>query len=88
MSNSPVTIVTNNTTLPPIGHTMTVNTGGPFGGAGTITLQGSNSEHEQMSIDDLRMFKEMCELLDYIGSVDPKFAEYMAAFKAKKRILR
>jgi len=41
-----------------------------------------------MSIDDLRMFKEMCELLDYIGSVDPKFKEYMTAFKAKKRILR
>jgi hypothetical protein len=88
MSNSPVTIVTNNTTLPPIGHTMTVNTGGPFGGAGTITLKNSNEEHEQLSVEDLRMFKEMCEFVRYLTLVDPKFAEYMAAFKAKKRILR
>jgi len=68
----------------------TINTGGPFGAAGTIiiTTSPADNEHEQLSVADIRRFKQMCELLDYIASVDPKFREYMTAFKAKQRILR
>jgi hypothetical protein len=69
-------------------HTLSTDRGGPFGAAGTITLQSGDNEHERMTVDDLRKFKEMCELLNYIASVDPKFKQYMTAFKAKKRILR
>jgi len=31
------------------------------------------------------MFKDMCGLIDYIASVDPKFKEYVMAYKAKQR---
>lgn len=66
----------------------TINSGGPFGSQGTITLTNGSDEHERLSVEDIRMFKEMCGLIDYIASVDPKFKEYMMAYKAKKRILR
>lgn len=58
---------------------------------GVLTLKNSSSnidEREQLSVEDLRRFKEMCGLLDYIASVDPKFKEYMVAYKAKQRILK
>ena len=58
---------------------------------GVLTLKNSSSntdEREQLSVADVRMFKEMCGLLDYIASVDPKFKEYMVAYKAKQRILK
>ncbi len=84
--------MSNSTTLNMTGvygqHTLSTDRGGPFGAAGTITLQSGDNEHERMTVDDLRKFKEMCELLNYIASVDPKFKQYMTAFKAKKRILR
>lgn len=76
MSSKPSTVTISNTG------------GGPFGAAGTLTLHDGNSEHEQLSVSDIRMFKEMCEFLHYLAMVDPKFEEYMTAFKAKKRILR
>jgi len=61
------------------------STGSVFG---RLTLTNSNTdEREQLSAADIRMFKEMCGLLDYIASVDPKFKEYMMAYKAKQRIL-
>lgn len=76
-------------------HTLTisnggtgVNSGGPFGSQGTITLSNQNNDHERLSVEDIRMFKDMCGLIDYIASVDPKFKEYVMAYKAKKRILR
>jgi len=53
----------------------------------TLTLVTSSNEHENLSVEDLRRFKEMCGLLDYIASVDPKFKEYVTAYRAKKRIL-
>lgn len=68
--------------------TSTISSGGPFGSQGTITLTNGSDEHERLSVEDLRLFKEMCGLIDYIASVDPKFKEYMMAYKAKKRILR
>jgi len=84
--------MSNSTTLNMTGvygqHTLSTDRGGPFGAAGTITLQSGDNEHEQLSVADIRRFKEMCELLDYIASVDPKFREYMTAFRAKQRILR
>ena len=61
---------------------------GPFGAAGTITLHREENGYEPLYDADIRRFKEMCELLDYIASVDPKFKQYMTAFKAKQRILR
>jgi len=64
-----------------------VSTAGPFGGGGTLTLTGHN-DHERMSIEDVRMFKDMCGLLRYIAEVDPKFKEYVQAYEAKKRILK
>jgi hypothetical protein len=67
-------------------HT-TSSGGGPFGGSGSLTLMNNSNEHEQLSVEDIRMFKDMCGLLEYIASVDPKFKEYMMAYKAKKRIL-
>lgn len=55
---------------------------------GVLTLTNSiTDEQEQLSVADVRRFKEMCGLLDYIASVDPKFKEYMMAYKAKQRIL-
>jgi hypothetical protein len=63
--------------------TLTINNS-----SGSLTLTNNSNEHEQLSVADIRRFKEMCELLDYIASVDPKFREYMTAFKAKQRILR
>ena len=75
----------------PNNRTMTLHTtssgGGPFGGSGALTLTTSSGEHEQLSVADIRMFKEMCGLLEYIASVDPKFKEYVMAYKAKQRIL-
>jgi len=53
----------------------------------TLTLANGGNEHENLSVEDLRRFKEMCGLLDYIASVDPKFKEYVTAYRAKKRIL-
>jgi len=47
----------------------------------------NSNEYEQLSVADIRMFREMCGLMDYIASVDPKFKEYMMAYRAKKRIL-
>lgn len=67
--------------------TITTTGGSTFG---VLTLKNSSSntdEREQLSVADVRMFKEMCGLLDYIASVDPKFKEYMVAYKAKQRIL-
>jgi hypothetical protein len=89
MSSKPSTVTTSNTwTSNNTNQTMSVNSGGPFGAAGALTLHDSNNEHEQLSVADIRMFKEMCEFLHYLAMVDPKFEEYMTAFKAKKRILR
>ncbi len=82
MNNSPTLTISNSNT----GSTMT--SGGPFGSSGSLTLTNNSNEHEQLSVADIRRFKQMCELLDYIASVDPKFREYMTAFKAKQRILR
>ena len=62
--------------------------GGPFGSSGSLTLTNNSNEHEQLSVEDIRMFKDMCGLLEYIASVDPKFKEYMMAYRAKQRILR
>lgn len=84
MSNGQTLTISNTTTSP----TLSVSSGGPFGNSGTLTLSGNNGEHEQLSVEDLRMFKDMCGLVDYIASVDPKFKEYVMAYKAKKRILR
>ena len=53
----------------------------------TLILSDGAVEHENLSVEDLRRFKEMCGLLDYIASVDPKFKEYVTAYRAKKRIL-
>jgi len=53
----------------------------------TVALAGGVIQHENLSVEDLRRFKEMCGLLDYIASVDPKFKEYVTAYRAKKRIL-
>ena len=53
----------------------------------TLTLTTGSNGHENLSVEDLRRFKEMCGLLDYIASVDPKFKEYVTAYRAKKRIL-
>jgi hypothetical protein len=82
MSNSPTLTINNSST------SSTITSGGPFGSSGSLTLTNNSNEHEQLSVADIRRFKEMCELLDYIASVDPKFREYMTAFKAKQRILR
>lgn len=54
----------------------------------TLTLSDGAVQHENLSVEDLRRFKEMCGLLDYIASVDPKFKEYVAAYRTKKRILK
>jgi hypothetical protein len=82
MNNSPTLTINNSST------SSTITSGGPFGSSGSLTLTNNSNEHEQLSVADIRRFKEMCELLDYIASVDPKFREYMTAFKAKQRILR
>lgn len=79
MNNSPTLTVSNS-------HS-TISGGGPFGSSGSLTLTNGSNEHEQLSVADIRMFKEMCGLLNYIASVDPKFKEYMMAYKAKQRIL-
>jgi hypothetical protein len=81
MSNSPTLTISSSTT----GGNFT--SGGPFGSSGSLTLTNNSNEHEQLSVADIRMFKEMCELMAYIASVDPKFKEYMMAYRAKKRIL-
>lgn len=88
MSNNHTVTISNNTSGPFIGQTLTVNNGGPFGSSGSLVLTNNANEHEQLSVEDLRRFKEMCELMDYIASVDPKFKEFVMAYKAKKRILR
>lgn len=88
MSNNQTVTLSNITSGPFIGQTLTVNNGGPFGSSGTLVLTNNTNEHEQLSIEDLRRFKEMCGLMDYIASVDPKFKEYMTAYRAKQRILR
>jgi len=80
MSNSHTLTISNS-------GTSTISSGGPFGNSGTLTLSGNSGEHEQLSVEDIRMFKDMCGLVDYIASVDPKFKEYVMAYKAKKRIL-
>jgi hypothetical protein len=82
MNNSPTLTISNSST------SSTITSGGPFGSSGSLTLTNNSNEHEQLSVADIRRFKEMCELLDYIASVDPKFREYMTAFRAKQRILR
>lgn len=81
MSNSPTLTVSSSTT----GGNVT--SGGPFGSSGSLTLMNNSNEYEQLSVADIRMFREMCGLMDYIASVDPKFKEYMMAYRAKKRIL-
>ena len=63
---------------------MWVTTGGS---TATVALADGVIQHENLSVEDLRRFKEMCGLLDYIASVDPKFKEYVTAYRAKKRIL-
>jgi hypothetical protein len=80
--------MSNGQTLTISNSSSSVSSGGPFGSQGTITLTNGSDEHERLSVEDLRLFKEMCGLIDYIASVDPKFKEYMMAYKAKKRILR
>jgi hypothetical protein len=55
----------------------------------TLTLRtDGGSGREELTAANIRMFKEMCGLLEYIASVDPKFKEYVMAYKAKQRILR
>jgi hypothetical protein len=76
----------NTATVTGSGSSNVTSSGSVFG---RLTLTNSNTdEREQLSAADIRMFKEMCGLLDYIASVDPKFKEYMMAYKAKQRILR
>jgi hypothetical protein len=81
MSNSPTLTISNSATRG------SITSGGPFGSSGSLTLTNNSNEHEQLSVEDIRMFKDMCGLLEYIASVDPKFKEYMMAYRAKQRIL-
>jgi len=73
-------------------HSLTISnvgTGpGPFGNSGTLTLRDADGGYEQLSGEDVRMLRDMCGLLEYIAEVDPKFKEYMMAYKAKQRILK
>jgi hypothetical protein len=54
---------------------------------GTLTIHGINGESESITAEDLRAFKDMCGLLEYMTKVDPKFAEYATAYKASKKVV-
>lgn len=54
---------------------------------GTLTLHKEDTQ-ESLTVDDLRLFKDMCGLLEYISKVDPKFAEYATAYAALKKVTK
>jgi hypothetical protein len=54
---------------------------------GTLTLHKKDAQ-ESLSVDDLRLFKDMCGLLEYVTKVDPKFAEYVIAYEASKKVVK
>jgi len=63
-----------------------ISSAAPITSTLTLTLANGGNEHENLSVEDLRRLKEMCGLLDYIASVDPKFKEYVTAYRGKERI--
>jgi hypothetical protein len=54
----------------------------------TLTLTNPGGTSEVLSVEDIRMFREMCEFVEYLTDVDPQTAQYLIAFRTKRRILR
>ena len=55
---------------------------------GTLTLHDSNGESESFTVADVRMFKDMCGFIEYMSKVDPKFADYMVAYRAAQKVTK
>ncbi len=58
------------------------------GNSRTLTFRGENNTVESMTAADIKMFKDMCGLIEYISKVDPKFTEYVTAYKASKTVTK
>lgn len=74
-------------------HITQTHTGGPQtisvkGNSRTLTFRGENNTVESITAADIKMFKDMCGLLEYITKVDPKFAEYVIAYEASKKVVK
>ena len=74
-------------------HVTQTYTGGPQtisvkGASRTLTFRGENDTVESITAADIKMFKDMCGLFEYIIKVDPKFAEYAIAYKASEKVVK
>ena len=74
-------------------HVTQTHIGGPQtisvkGDSRTLTFRGENGTVESITAADIKMFKDMCGLLEYITKVDPKFAEYVIAYEASKKVVK
>lgn len=58
------------------------------GNSRTLTFRGENNTVESITAADIKMFKDMCGLIEYISKVDPKFTEYVTAYKSSKTVTK
>lgn len=74
-------------------HISQTGTGGPQtisvkGDSRILTFRGADNTVESITAADVKMFKDMCGLIEYIAKVDPKFVEYVTAYKASKTVTK